>query len=208
MSYVLKKGTTAKLILLHIRDAADGSLGKTGLAPTTPGASAAYLREGEGEPRRIPLVLARVGEYIPGGMAEADAQLMPGIYQFGLPNAVLEGGADSVVVYLRFPGAIVEPIQISLVAYDPQDEAQMGMSALAPKAGSQRSAALFREWLPGSSTKCRRSSKLPRRREALSPKADRAAAAAIAVHRHQPGPGDNRSPRCPPRETDSRAQAR
>ena len=61
MSYVLKKGTAAKLILLHIRDAADGSSGKTGLAPTTPGASAAYLREGEREPRRIPLVLARVG---------------------------------------------------------------------------------------------------------------------------------------------------
>ncbi len=133
MSYVLKKGTTAKLILLHIRDAADGCSGKTGLGPLAPGASAAYLREGEREPRRIPLVLTRLGEHLPGGMAEADPTLMPGVYQFGLPNAVLEGGADSVVVYLRFAGAILEPIQISLVAYDPQDEAQMGMTALTPE---------------------------------------------------------------------------
>ena len=132
MSYVLKKGTTAKLILLHVRDAADGC-GKTGLGPLAPGASAAYLREGAHEPHRIPLVRARLGEHLPGGMAEADPRLMPGVYQFGLPNAVLEGGADSAVVYLRFAGAIVEPIHISLVAYDPQDEAQMGMTALTPE---------------------------------------------------------------------------
>ena len=37
------------------------------------------------------------------------------------------------MVYLRFAGAIVEPIHISLVAYDPQDEAQMGMTALTPE---------------------------------------------------------------------------
>lgn len=133
MSYVLKKGTRSKLILLFIRDATGNGSGKTGLAPTTPGGSAAYFREGERERRQIPLVLSRLGEYIPGGMAEVDPQLMPGVYQFGLPDPVLEGGADSVVVSLGFPGAAVDPVHITLVAYDPQDEGQMGMSALTPE---------------------------------------------------------------------------
>lgn len=133
MSYVLKKGTTSKLILVFIREAGGGRSGKTGLAPTTPGASAAYFREGDREPRQIPLVLSRLGEYIPGGLAEVDAGLMPGVYQLGLPNPVLEGGADSVIVSLGFPGAVLDPIQITLVAYDPQDEKQMGMSALTPE---------------------------------------------------------------------------
>lgn len=132
MSYVLRKGSTHKLILIHIREANSGA-GKTGLAPTTAGAGAAYLREGDREARKIPLVLSRVGEFIPGGLAEVDAQLMPGVYQLGLPDAALEGGADSVIVSLRFPSTTADPVHISLVAYDPQDEGQMGMSALTPQ---------------------------------------------------------------------------
>ena len=133
MSYVIKKGTTSKLILVHALDATDGHSGKTGLSPLTPGASAAYFREGSLGPQRIQLVLSRVGEYLPDGWAEVDAQLMPGLYQLGLPDNALEGGADSAVVYLRFPGAVIDPIEISLVAYDPQDASRMGMTALGPE---------------------------------------------------------------------------
>lgn len=133
MSYVIRKGTKSRLVLVYALDAADGRPGKTGLRPTMPGASAAYFRAGEAGPQRIQLVLSRVGEYLPDGWAEVDAQLMPGIYQLGLPDAALEGGADSVVVCVRFPGAVIEPIEISLVAYDPQDASRMGMSALGPE---------------------------------------------------------------------------
>ncbi len=132
MSYVIRKGTTRKLLLVHVRDAEHGA-GMTGLRPTTPGASAGYFREGAREPRRVPLVRSRLGEHIPGGMAEADPELMPGVYQIGLPDAMLEGGADSVMFSLVFPGAVVEPIHLALVAYDPQDEKQMGMTSLTPE---------------------------------------------------------------------------
>jgi hypothetical protein len=133
MCYVLKKGTTSKLLLVHLRDAADGRSGKTGLTNATPGAAAAYLREGSDEVRAVPLVATRLGEFLPGGLAEVDPELMPGIYQLGIPNAALEGGADAVVLALRFPGTVGEPIAITLVAYDPQDPERIGMSALGPE---------------------------------------------------------------------------
>lgn len=133
MCYVLKKGSKSKLILVYARDAADRRSGMTGLGPLKPGAVAAYVREGAPEPAQMHLVLSRVGEYLPNGWAEIDAELMPGVYQLGLPDAVLEGGADGAMVYLGFAGAAIDPIEISLVAYDPQDASRIGMSAIGPE---------------------------------------------------------------------------
>ena len=55
MSYALKKGTTSKILLVYALDATDLRSGKTGLSARTSGGSAAYIREGETEVRRITL---------------------------------------------------------------------------------------------------------------------------------------------------------
>ncbi len=133
MSYALKKGTTSKLLLVHALDATDMRSGKTGLNSATPNSSAAYIREGEAQVRQITLVQGKLGAYLAGSFAEADSKLMPGVYQFGVPDEMLAAGAETVTLMLKFPGAIIEPISIHLVAYDPQDSDRLGMSALGPE---------------------------------------------------------------------------
>jgi hypothetical protein len=133
MDYTLRKGTRAKLLLLTACDLSAAQAGKTGLDASAAGASAAYIREGDARARAIRLVRGTLGAHHPGSFVEVDAQLLPGVYQFAIPDEVLAAGADSAVLVFQFPGARVEPITISLVAYDPQDANRIGMSALGPE---------------------------------------------------------------------------
>ena len=133
MPYALKKGTTSKILLVYALDSADIRSGKTGLSARPPDSSAAYLREGEAQVRRIPLVEGKLGEYRAGSFVEIDSKLLPGVYQFGVPDEMLAAGAETVTLMLNFPGAVIEPIFIHLVAYDPQDADRLGMAALGPE---------------------------------------------------------------------------
>jgi hypothetical protein len=130
-AFTLRAGTTAKLLLLYAAEAAEGGSGKTGLASDMPGASAAYIREGQTRPQVVTLVPGRLGEWAPGSFVETDAELMPGVYQFGAPDEMLAGGSARVLLLLRFRGATIKPIEINLVAYDPQDAERIGVWSLA-----------------------------------------------------------------------------
>src|SRR5438045_9482283 len=121
MSYALKKGTTEKLVLVYAVDAADMRSGKTGLNSQTPDSSAAYIREGESQVRRIALVEGKLGEHRAGSFVEIDSKLLPGVYQFGVPDEMLAAGAETVTLMLNFPGAVIEPILLCLVAFEPVD---------------------------------------------------------------------------------------
>ena len=105
MSYALKKGTTSKILLVYALDAADMRSGKTGLSSQTPDSSAAYIREGESQVRRIALVEGKLGEHRAGSFVEIDSKLLPGVYQFGVPDEMLAAGAETVTLMLKFPGA-------------------------------------------------------------------------------------------------------
>lgn len=128
-SHTIKQGTTAKLLLLFAADATDPGSPKTGLSSQASGGSAGYVREGEGA-TAIPLTNGEVGTWSEGGFAEIDPNLLPGVYQFGAPDAMLAEGSAHVLLALRFPGARVDPIEVALVAYDPQDEKCIGMTQL------------------------------------------------------------------------------
>jgi hypothetical protein len=133
MCHTLKKGATSKLLFVYALDSTDGHSGRTGLDPDMQGAGAAYAREGNATAQCIPLTRGSLGEYHPGSFLEVDPEVLPGVYQLGLPDEMLVPGADSVMLLLKFPGAIIEPIVISLVAYDPQDSNRLGLSALGPE---------------------------------------------------------------------------
>jgi hypothetical protein len=133
MSYALKKGTTSKILLVYVVDATDMRSGKTGLSSQSPDSSAAYIREGEAQVRRILLVEGKLGKHQPGSFVEIDSKLLPGVYQFGVPDEMLAPGAETVTLMLKFSGAVIEPISIHLVAYDPQDADRLGMTALGPE---------------------------------------------------------------------------
>jgi hypothetical protein len=133
MSFTIKRGSRSKQLLFFAADATDGQGGKTGLSPAAKGAVAAYVREGDAKATAIPLVVGERGAHVPGGLVEVDAALAPGVYELGLPDEVFAEGADAAIVLVRFPGAIIEPIAIALVAYDAQDSVRLGMSALGPE---------------------------------------------------------------------------
>ena len=130
MCHTVKKGTTAKLLLVYARDAADPRTGMVGLRHDAKGASAACVRENEPQARNIPLTQGTLGAHRAGGFTEVNPDVMPGVYQLGVPDELLAENADTVMLVLRFPGAIIDPVEISLVAYDPQDEERLGMSAI------------------------------------------------------------------------------
>ena len=120
-------------MLIYALDAADMRSGKSALSSQTPDSSAAYIREGEAKVRRTPLVEGKLGEHRGGSLVEIDGKLLPGLYQFGVPDEMLAAGAETVTLMLKFPGAVIEPISIHLVAYDPQDADRLGMAALGPE---------------------------------------------------------------------------
>jgi hypothetical protein len=133
-AYSVKAGTTSKVLLVHGRSREGDGEGARGLRHDTPGASAAFIREGEPEPHRVALVHGRLGEHAPGSFVEVDAELLPGVYQFGAPDEMLASGSTRAVLMLRFPGAVFDPVEIDLVAYDSQDSVRLGMSAISPEA--------------------------------------------------------------------------
>src|SRR5690348_3341398 len=129
-AYTMKAGTKSKLLLVYATST-DSTSGKTGLASKLPTGSAAYIREGDSAARAIPMVEGRVGEWRPGALVEVDAELLPGVYQFGAPDDMIAEGSARAVLLIRFPETVIKPVEINLVAYDPQDAERIGVWSLA-----------------------------------------------------------------------------
>jgi hypothetical protein len=129
-NYTMKAGTKSKLLLVYAASA-DGMSGKTGLTRNLPAGSAAYIREGDSAARRMQIVEGRVGEWASGALAEVDSELLPGLYQFGAPDEMLAEGSARAVLLIRFPDTVIKPVEINLVAYDPQDAERIGVWSLA-----------------------------------------------------------------------------
>ncbi|MBA3551573.1 MAG: hypothetical protein H0W27_01715 [Actinobacteria bacterium] len=133
-SYAIRAGTTARTLLVFLRSAAEPGHGQPELRHDTPGGMVAYVREGDVSAHRIPLVEGRPGEHRPGGWAEVDQELAPGLYELGVPDPMLAEGSPRAVLFVRFPGTACEPVEIDLVGYDAQDSVRLGMSAISPEA--------------------------------------------------------------------------
>jgi hypothetical protein len=130
----VKAGTRSQLLLVFAGDARDPGAGRTGLRHDSPGATAAYVREGEPAAHPVGLSSGEVGRWSPGGFAEVDPDLLPGVYQVGAPDEMLAEGSTRAVLALRFAGAVLEPVEVDLVGYDPQDAVRLGMGAISPEA--------------------------------------------------------------------------
>jgi hypothetical protein len=119
MSHTVQWGSTGRSVLVFAHD--DTGRAVTGLTARSAGAAVAYVREGE-EPSSLVLV--------DGDLDEVDAGLVPGLYRLRLPDEMLAVGSPHAVLIVRFAGAIVDPIEFELVAYDPLDPSCIGMSQL------------------------------------------------------------------------------
>jgi hypothetical protein len=132
--HTIKSGATGKVVFVQARTS-EGTPA-TGLRHDAPGTRAAFVREGQGAVP-FPLTAGQVGEWSPGGFAEVDPALMPGLYQLGIPNEALAEGSTRALVTLTMSNASVDPVEIELVAFDPQDSIRLGLWALGPEARLQ-----------------------------------------------------------------------
>lgn len=119
-SYTIKRGSSGRSLFIYAYDS--HGLGVTGLDTDSPGAAAAFVREGE-PARTLPL------EHL----TEVDSALMPGVYNLPIPSDVLAEGSPHAVVQVLFSGAHVNPIDVELVGYDPLDGKCIGMAQLQDK---------------------------------------------------------------------------
>jgi hypothetical protein len=129
-NYTIRHGTTGRVLTLQAFHAGGGPA--TGLRHDSPGATAAFVRESE-PPVSVRLVPGSPGQYVPGGFLEVDPDLLPGLYAFGVPDQLLAPGSPHAVLMIRFDEALLEPVEIELVAYDPLDGVRLGMDALSPE---------------------------------------------------------------------------
>ena len=127
--HTVQAGSRSRSLLVYVADAADATLPKSDLLADVPGVSATAIRAGERDPYPIRLTPGTVDSFVPGGWLEVDAGIAPGVYRFGVPNAVLAPGSWHVVLEFRFPGALIDPVEIALVAFDPQEAERIGMQA-------------------------------------------------------------------------------
>ena len=146
MKLSIVKGATSQLVEIFIQDSSKTTgEGLTGLAYNT--ASLVCYRgrsdDGNAGGTAISLATATLGTWTSGGFKEKDATNMPGIYEFGIPNAALASGSRFCVIMLKGATNMSPcPIEIELTGWDNQDAVRGGLTAL-PNANASASGGLL-----------------------------------------------------------------
>lgn len=126
-THTIHRGAVEQTVL--VRAVSDHGGPALGVRHDSIGARAGFIRT-DGRKGEIPLLAGKPGEWRAGSLVEADRDLAPGIYQFGIPDEVLEAGAVRAALVIQVEGASFDPIDIDLVAFDPQEPERIGMEAL------------------------------------------------------------------------------
>ncbi|TRZ48833.1 hypothetical protein D4S03_09160 [bacterium] len=109
LATIIKKDTTSYMLEVAIRSSATGQL-LAGLAAAD--MTIEYQRQGAAAHVSVTPVAGTLGTWASGSWVEG----VPGIYQFGIPNAALAAGADSVVIVFTSAESQDADISIYLTA--------------------------------------------------------------------------------------------
>lgn len=145
MKLIVKAGKTSQTLNVFIADSSSTTgAGLTGLAYNTASLTAYYCRPQAAAASITLATLAAVNSaWSSGGFKEIDSTNMPGWYRFDVPDAVIAAGVDSVAIHLKGAANMAPlPIEINLVAYDPQDTVRLGLTAL-PNVASGNAGAII-----------------------------------------------------------------
>ena len=130
----IKRGSTSVMIRVFIQDAtkSDGS-GLGGLTNASSGLQYSYTGDGQTASALASFSSASVGTYTSGGFVAVDGTNQVGLYEIGLPNAMLAYAAPCRNAQIKILGAanmVVTVKEFPLVDYDPYDAVHLGLSAL------------------------------------------------------------------------------
>lgn len=130
----LAKGTTSYLSRIFIQDSSSTTgAGLTGLTNASSGLVCYRARDDDGNAAgtAISLSAGTRGTWSSGGFVEKDATNMPGVYEFGVPNAAIATGSKSVLIMFKGATNMAPlPLEIELTGWDNQDAVRGGMTAL------------------------------------------------------------------------------
>ena len=146
MQLTIRQNTQAQTLRFLLVDDEYGR-GRTGLKLDS-GIQVVYIRDNQDRPVAIDLAPGEGDAVPPGCFREIDPDTMPGLYELGLPDAVLTEGARAATLMVRAPGTRLLVIHIDLVAYDPYDGYRLGLDCLTREARHAVIATAFREVVP------------------------------------------------------------
>lgn len=143
MKYQILKGSVDVSIDLFIQDSSlTTGAGLTGLVYNSAGLTCYYHRPGSNSAQLSLATQTVTGAHADGGFKEIDATNMPGWYRLDLSDAVIASGVNFVGVHLKGATNMAPlPLEIELVAYNPQDAVRLGLTAL-PNAAAEASGGL------------------------------------------------------------------
>lgn len=94
-------GSTSVLVRLFVANSSvTTGAGLTGTTAGTAGLVGYYIGDGDTGTTQITFTSSTVGTWVSGGFKEVDSSRMPGIYEIGLPNAVLATTSTKTTVYV------------------------------------------------------------------------------------------------------------
>ena len=134
MKIQVKAGRTSLLVRVFLQDSSSTTgAGLTGLTSASSGLVCYRARDDDGNAgaTQITLSAGTKGTWSSGGFVEKDATNMPGIYEFGVPNAAVATGSETVDIMFNGATKLAPSVmEIQIVAYDPQDAVHLGLSAI------------------------------------------------------------------------------
>ena len=140
MDRLIKGGTADVSIHVFIIDSTDGTP-ETGVVFNTAGIDFKYRREGAATVNIVPVDLATpllTDPHLDAGFLEVGY----GEYRLDLPDAACAAGVKHVGIIGTVTGMIVLPVEIQLVAFDPDDTVRAGLTAL-PNAAAEAAGGLY-----------------------------------------------------------------
>jgi len=111
---VIKSGSTSQLVEVFVPDSSSATgAGLTGLVYNSAGLTAYYYCAGAAA-TAITLAAMTAGTWATGGFVEVDATNMPGVYQFGIPDAALASGCGADTTFLLKGAANMVPARFAV----------------------------------------------------------------------------------------------
>ena len=128
----IKRGTTSKRRLIFIADSSSTTgAGLANLVFNSAGLVAYYYASDLANDVQITLVTATLGTFTSGGFVAVDNTNMPGWYEFGIPDAALDGGTEAVIQLRGATNMVPVNIYIELDSVDYQSSTDFGLSKFA-----------------------------------------------------------------------------
>ena len=128
----IKRGTTSKRRLIFIADSSSTTgAGLANLVFNSAGLVAYYYASDLSNDVQITLVTATLGKFTSGGLVAVDNTNMPGWYEFGIPDASLDGGTEAVIQLRGATNMVPVNIYIEIDSVDYQSATNFGLSKFA-----------------------------------------------------------------------------